>query len=418
MMGRRHRIGLMVAVVLAALALPVYDALAAQAPVGLGTDGTFAVLAGSAVTNTGPSVLNGDLGITPGTAISGFPPGTVNGSVHAGDAVAGQAQTDLTTAYNDAAGRTPALAVTGDLGGLTLTPGVYNSGSSLGLTGQLTLDAQGDPNAVFIFQAGSSLTTASGSDINLIGGAQACNVYWQVGSSATLGTSSVFVGNILAYTSVSVNNGVTIQGRVLARNGAVTLDDDTVTAGGCTTPTGTTTTSTPPGGSTPTGTGTTITAPGSTATAGTSGSGGTQKKPGTGTSKGKGSGKGEGSGKPKPKGKNGTAIFTTVPRSVASTIDRYGTSHCVSRTFRVAVTGLHIRKVSFSVGNHIIANRSGSPFQATVGVLGGTRTITAHVAFADATRVMNLHLRFRACAAAAAGKPHPAAPVIASGFTG
>lgn len=409
MIGARHRVGLMVAVALAALALPVYAALAAQPPVGLGTAGSFAVLAGSAVTNTGPSVLNGDLGITPGTAISGFPPGTVNGAVHAGDAVAGQAQTDLTAAYNDAAGRTPALAVTGDLGGLTLTPGVYNSGSSLGLTGQLTLDAQGDPNAVFIFQAGSSLTTASGSHVNLIGGAQACNVYWQVGSSATLGTSSVFAGNVLAYTSVSVNSGVTVQGRVLASNGAVTLDDDTITPGACTTPTGTSTTSTTPGSSTPTGTTTTITAPGSTATAGTggkSGTGGKHKKPVM------------GKGKAKPQGKNGTAVFTTVPRSVVSTIDRYGTSRCVSRTFRVAVRGLLIRKVKFSVGTHIIANRSGSPFQATVGVLGGKRTITAHVTFADATHAMNLHLRFRACAAAAAGTPHPAAPIIASGFTG
>jgi Ice-binding-like len=137
------------------------------------------------VTNTGPSTVNGDLGVSPGTAVTGFPPGTVNGNLHAADAVAGQAQLDLTTAYNDAAGRTPPAAVTADLGGQRLTSGVYNSATSLGLTGALTLDAQGDPNAVFVFQAGSTLTTASGSHVNLVNGAQACNVFWQIGSSAT-----------------------------------------------------------------------------------------------------------------------------------------------------------------------------------------------------------------------------------------
>ncbi len=224
---------------LTALVWPVYDALAAQPAVGLGTAGTFAVLSGSAVTNTGPSTLNGQLGVSPGTSVTGFPPGTVNGATHAADAVALQAQSDLTTAYNDAAGRTPALTVPGDLGGLILTPGVYKSASSLGLTGRLTLDAQGNANAVFVFQAGSSLTTASASDIKLIGGAQACNVYWQVGSSATLGTTSVFSGNILAHTSISMDNGVTVHGRALARIGAVTLINDTINPGACTTPTST-----------------------------------------------------------------------------------------------------------------------------------------------------------------------------------
>jgi Ice-binding-like len=147
------------------------NALAAQPPVGLGTAQAFAVLAGSTVTNTGPSTLFGDLGVSPGTAVTGFPPGTVNGTIHAADAVAGQAQSDLTTAYNDAAGRTPPLAVPADLGGLTLTAGVYKSGSSLGLTGTLTLDAQGNPNAVFVFQAASTLITASGSSVKLINGA-------------------------------------------------------------------------------------------------------------------------------------------------------------------------------------------------------------------------------------------------------
>ena len=394
--SRHRRAWLVVSVLSAGLVLPIYDALAAQPPVGLGTAGGFAVLAGSAVTNTGPSVLNGELGVSPGTAISGFPPGTVNGAVHSADAAAGQAQTDLTTAYDSAAGRTPPVTVSGDLGGLTLTPGVYKSGSSLGLTGELTLDAQGDPNAVFIFQAGSSLTTASASDITLIGGAQACNVYWQVGSSATLGTTSVFAGNILAYTSVSVNNGVTVQGRVLARNGAVTLDNDVIGPTACTTPAATT-----PSGTTPTGTSPTGTTP-------------TGTKPGTpgGTGTGAGTGKGD------TTADNGTAVFTTVPRSVVATIDKYGTSRCVRRTFRVAVTGLFIRKVVFSVGGKVVAHDARSPFKATIGVLGGNRTITARVIFKDATHAARLHLRFRACAAAAVSTPHPAAPVIPSGFTG
>jgi len=203
---------------------------AADAPVNLGTAAGFAVLAGSTVTNTGPTVVNGDLGLSPGTAVTGFPPGTVDGTVHAADAAAAQAQADLTTAYNDAAGRTPTALVAGDLGGMTLTPGVYRSSSSLGITGTLTLDGQGDPNAVFIIQMGSTLTTASGSVVRLINRAQATNVFWQVGSSATLGTNSTFSGTILALTSITVTTGVKIFGRVLARNGAVTLDTDIIRA--------------------------------------------------------------------------------------------------------------------------------------------------------------------------------------------
>ena len=185
------------------------------------------------MTNTGPSTINGNLGLHPGTAVTGFPPGTVNGTTHAANAAALQAQSDLTIAYNDAAGRTPATTAPADLGGLTLAPGVYRSASSIGLTGTLTLDAQGDPNAVFVFQAGSTLITASASRVRLVNGAQACNVFWQVGSSATLGTSTVLAGNILALTSITMNDGVTLNGRALARNGAVTLINDTITAAHC-----------------------------------------------------------------------------------------------------------------------------------------------------------------------------------------
>ena len=210
-------------------------ASAAQAPVNLGTAASFAVLAGSTVTNTGPSTINGNLGVDPGSAVTGFPPGTVNGTQHDADAVALQAQSDLTTAYNDAASRTPAASVPADLSGETLVPGVYNNASALGLTGTVTLNAEGNPDAVFIFQAGTTLTTLSGTHVALTGGAQACNVFWQVGSSATLGTNSTFVGNILALQSITVATGATIYGRALARNGAVTLDDNTITAANCAT---------------------------------------------------------------------------------------------------------------------------------------------------------------------------------------
>jgi hypothetical protein len=174
----------------------------------------------------------------------GFPPGIVIGATfHAADAVAAQGQADLTTAYNDAAGRTPITAVGPELGGLTLPAGQYGGGT-LETTGTLTLDAQGDPDAVFIFQAASTLITASGSDIALINGAQACNVFWQVGSSATLGTASHFIGNVLALTSITAKTGASVDGRLLARNGAVTLDTNRITRAECAAASTTTTTST------------------------------------------------------------------------------------------------------------------------------------------------------------------------------
>ncbi len=209
---------------------------AGPAPVGLGTVAPFAVLAGTpAVTNTGPTTISGDLGISPAAAVTGFPPGTVSGTIHVADAVALQAQSDLGIAYTDAAGRTPATVLAGGtLGGKTLVSGVYSTGgATLGLTGTLTLDGQGDPNAVWIFQATSDLVTASSSAVRFINGAQPCNVFWQVTSSATLGSGSTFAGSILALTSITLASGVTLNGRALARNGAVTLIDDAITGSTC-----------------------------------------------------------------------------------------------------------------------------------------------------------------------------------------
>ncbi|MBM7026455.1 ice-binding family protein, partial [Clavibacter zhangzhiyongii] len=216
----------------AALLAPA-SASAATATVGLGTAASYSVLAGQGVTSTGPTTLAADLGTSPSAAVTGFPPGVVGGATHAADAAAGQAQSDLTTAYDDAAGRPTTAAVPADLVGATLTPGVYTAGGPLGLTGTVTLDAQGDPAAVFVIQAPSSLTTASSSRVALVNGAQACNVFWQVSSSASLGTNSGFSGSILALTSVSVGTGATVDGRALARNGSVTLDDDAFVASTC-----------------------------------------------------------------------------------------------------------------------------------------------------------------------------------------
>ena len=201
-----------------------------QASVDLGGAGAFVILAGSTVTSTGATALTGDQGVSPGTAVTGFPPGTLTGTLHAGDATSAVAMADLTTAYNDAAGRTVApVTLAGNLGGLTLPPGLYKSTSSLSISsGDLTLDAQGDPNAVFILQMASTLTTTSGRAVILSGGAKASNVFWQVGSSATLGTTSAFVGTIMADQSITLDTGATLSGRALARIGAVTLAANTV----------------------------------------------------------------------------------------------------------------------------------------------------------------------------------------------
>jgi hypothetical protein len=226
--GKRMFLGL----VFAGASLFLHQGATAQVLiVDLGTATSFAVLGGSGITNAGLTVITGDVGSSPTATTAGFGTVILNGTNHGGDAVTVQAKADLATAYADIVGRTPTTIYGAifDLGGEILTTGVYNNPSSFGITGILTLDAQGDPNAVWIFQAGSTLiTTAGNSTVLLIGGAQASNVFWQVGSSATLGANTVFAGSILADVSISVDTGTTVDGRLLAQNGAVTLVSDII----------------------------------------------------------------------------------------------------------------------------------------------------------------------------------------------
>ena len=188
----------------------------------LGSSSTYGILAGTAVSCAGPvGTVSADVGIFPGNAITGFPTCTISGTRRIATALVGTAQGNLTTVYNALKGMACGTTISADLGGTTLAPGVYCSASSVGLTGALTLDGQGNSNATFVIQAGSALTVAG--SVNLIGSAQAANVYWQVGSSATIGTGSAMKGNIVALSSISFNANATLLGRALARNGAVSL---------------------------------------------------------------------------------------------------------------------------------------------------------------------------------------------------
>jgi len=365
--ARARRAGILLAVGCSVGAVP---ATAGASAVGLGTAAPFVVLAGSTATNTGPSVLHGDLGVSPGTALVGFgQPAVVNGATHANDAVAAQAQSDLTTAYDVAAGQPVSQELTGqDLGGLTLTAGAYHFASSAQLTGRLTLDAQGDPDAQFVFEIGSTLTTASASSVVMINGASPCNVYWQVGSSATLGTTTAFQGTIMALTSATLNDAATVQGRVLARNGAVTLQNNTLDASMCQgSTTGGTGTATAPG----TGTGTVT---GGTATGKT----GTQlSPPGTTTA---------------PTHNGSATLRHSGPSSRASSC---------TRGFRATVRGRMIRRVVFSVAGRRIAGLHRSPFAVYVKPATGRRgTLLARVTFTDATHARTLRFHYRACSAA------------------
>ncbi|SCL37283.1 Protein of unknown function [Micromonospora rhizosphaerae] len=206
-----------------------------DAPVDLATAASYAVLADGSITNSGSSVINGDVGVHPGTEVSGFPPGTISGQLHAGDAAAERAQSDLTAAYNDAAGRTSSRTIGPQLAGQTLAPGVYKAAENADLDGTLTLDAQGNSSAVFIFQLGSGLTTAQNSNVRVINSPRpACSVFWTVGDSATLGSNTSFVGRIMAVSGITLQSAAKVeQGGALSRDGAVTLDTNAVSRSEC-----------------------------------------------------------------------------------------------------------------------------------------------------------------------------------------
>jgi len=211
------------------IVIPEQTTVMAAVPVGGASN--FAILAGSEITNTGATIITGDIGLNPGTSVGGFPPGILNGALYINGTLAEQAKLDLVTAYNNAAGRTSTDMVTlsGNIGGLTLTPGLYMSTSSLAISsGDLTFDAQGDATAVFIIQIASTLTTTSGRQVILSGGAQASHIFWQVGSSATFGTTSVFKGRILAMESITFNTGATLNGQALTRTGGITMEGNTI----------------------------------------------------------------------------------------------------------------------------------------------------------------------------------------------
>lgn len=336
---RRGRLaGIVAAMAIAFAAVPV---VAQASAVNLATAGPFVVLGGSTVTNTGPSVLNGDLGLSPGTSLTGFGlPAVVNGATHANDAVAAQAQADLTTAYNVAAGQPIAAGnnLTGtDLGNRTLTAGAYRFSTSAQLTGALTLDAQGNPNAQFVFVIGSTLTTASASSVVMTNGASPCNVYWKIGSSATLGTGTAFKGNLMALQSISLNNSATVIGRLLARNGQVSLINNVIGTGNC--PTGSS--------STPTG-------------------------PATGT--------GGGSGKIGNKGTKGKGTATL------------GRGKAGANGIRATVRGTKIKSVVFTVNGKTV---SGGPRSTMVPATPGSSTVVAHVTFNGSTPPKTLRFHFR-----------------------
>jgi hypothetical protein len=227
---RKFRVGL---ILLGSLSTLIFASSALGATsVGLGKAASFSVLGGSTITNTGSTTMFGDLGLAPGSSVTGAP--VVLGETHIDDAVANEAKSALTTAATTAANEASNGSAGTELAGQEFLPGVYTASTSLLLSsGSVTLNAQGDPNAVFIFQIGSTLTTGSNTDVSLINGAQACNVFWRVGSSATLGTGTHFVGTIMAADSITANTGATIHGRLLAQTAAVTLENNTITNSTC-----------------------------------------------------------------------------------------------------------------------------------------------------------------------------------------
>jgi len=236
--SRNFRFGSLLLTLLFIVLILPSGVTAAQPPVNLGSTESYAVLAASTITIIGPTTINGekggDVGLYPGTSFTGQENATISGAVHVNDANALAAQNDLIVAYNDAAGRTPVTRIPSELGGSTIKPGVYDSADgTFSITGTLTLDAEGDPDGVFVFLTGSTLVTATDSNISLLNSARFCRIFWKVGSSATLGSYSHFVGHILAEQSITANTGASVQGQLLAMNAAVTLDSNTITNGIC-----------------------------------------------------------------------------------------------------------------------------------------------------------------------------------------
>ena len=380
---RRSRL-IGIALAIAVFAIP---AAAQAAPVGLGTAGPFVVLGGAKVTNIGPSVLNGNLGISPGTELEGFGlPAVINGSTHATNEVAAKAQLDLTTAYNVAAGQ-PVLPVNDlsgtDLGERKLAPGTYRYNAAALLTGALTLDAEGDPNAEFVFQIGSQLTTESASSVLLVNGASPCNVYWQVGSSADLGTTTTFQGSLMALTSISLKNGATVLGRMLARNGQVSLINNVLTRPLCATgPT------TPPAEETPGRPRNRVAKRARNHWLGPAPSSGSAVTPGRTLP-------GRGGPERRPPGPPGTAraVVRPVPREACT------------EGFRATVNGKMIERVVFSLDGKSIGSRTGSPFAMSMRAAPGAHQVRVRITFKDSTRAKTVTLPYEACAAALLSPP-------------
>ena len=346
-MSSPHHIKRAGAAIAVAFACATIPAAAQAAPVGSGTAGNFSVLAGTTVTNEGPTTMSAHLGLHPGTAVTGAP---VASAYQIANGPALQGKNDLVTAYDDAAGQASTALPTADLSSQRYTAGAYRASSSLLLAaGSVTLDAQGDPNAVFIFQIGSALTTMPGTSVALVNGAQACNVFWQVGSSATFGTNSTFVGTVMALTSVAAQTGATFNGRLLARNGEVTLDTNTITTSAC--------------------------APGTTGGSPVDGSDGLP-----------------------PVSRRGTALLRRSPGSPGAP-DSPGVRDC-SEGFYGTVRGRRIARVVFRMDGKRIASRSQSPFRVFVRALPGRHVIKARVTFTDATAAKTLRMNYRACASA------------------
>jgi len=371
---RTGRAGVALAVGCAFAAVPV-AAQAAPARVDLRTADPFSVLAYSTVTNASkPTIMSGGLGLHPLASVTGEP--VVLGETHLADAVALQAKNDLDTAYVDAAGRAFTPLASAELSGRRLTSGVYRSPTMLLSAGELELDAQGDPNAVFIFQVGSDFTMMAGTAVSLLNGAQACNVYWQVGNIGTLGTNSSFVGTLMAYAKVDALTDARIQGRLMSQTEAVNLQRNVITTTACAAGT---TGGSPVGGGDGTG-GTGGTAPGTTPAAGTPAA---QNPPGS---------------RSATPTRNGTARLLRPPARSSRRPPTSGGTPC-TEGFQATVRGKLIKRVVFSLDGKRIGTRTKPKFRVYVRADGGLHGIKARVTFKDATRAKTMRFRYRACAA-------------------